>query len=656
VATDIGAWPQGLSIIYAVDGFAALLLTTMAVVAGIALAFAAGRGEDRHPMFLPMANVLLGGVFGSLVTADLFNLFVAYEVMLIASYVLLTLRGGRRQVRAGVIYVVVNLLASTAFLLGTGLLYGVTGTVNLAALHTAVPGDPAATVGAAWSPSPSRSRRAWSRSTAGCHGAYVEAGPAVTALFSGLLTKVGVYTLFRLYSVVFAGDPDWRPLLVAIAAVTMVVGVLGAVGRGDVRGILAFHMVSQVGYLVLPLGLWTTAAVTGGIVYLLQYIFVKGSLFLAAGAIETLTGTGSLDKLGGMVRTRPMLATGFMLSALALAGIPPTSGFVGKFLLIRSAFEVGAWLLGATAVVVSFFTLLSMIKIWNGVFWGEPTAAVAHERTQGPLGVEVPAATPRPTSPYHAAAGRAPPRDRAGRALRRGRDRDVVLGLARPVADRAGRAGGRGADRPERLPRGGACRMIVVRFLRRLPHIVVFLVTFAVDIVIANLRVAFEVVTPGYAMRVAIVRVPTHTRTPFEVTVLANVITMTPGTLSLEVDTDNYDLYVHGLYVDSLEGFRAQIAKHRAPAAEGDAMTLLDVALAAARGRVRDQPVAGRARPVGGRPGGRRGRVPLRDRGRHRGAGGPQRATAFIDVVLIATLLGFLATVALSALVGRRRS
>jgi multicomponent Na+:H+ antiporter subunit D len=398
VATDIGAWPRGLSIIYAVDGYAALLLTAMALVAAFALAFAAGRGEDRHPMFLPMANVLLGGVFGSLVTADLFNLFVAYEVMLIASYVLLTLRGGRRQVRAGVIYVAVNLLASTAFLMGTGLLYGVTGTVNLAALHAAVPGDPAATVGAAIV----AVAVAVKASLVPLHGwlprAYVEAGPAVTALFSGLLTKVGVYTLFRLYSVVFAGDPTWRPLLVAIASITMVVGVLGAVGRGDVRGILAFHMVSQVGYLVLPLGLWTTAAVTGGIVYLLQYVFVKGSLFLAAGAVETLTGSGALDRLGGMVRTRPMLATGFMLSALALAGIPPTSGFVGKFLLIRSAFEADAWLLGATAVVVSFFTLLSMIKIWNGVFWGEPTDAVSHERTQGPLGLEVPAATPRPTS------------------------------------------------------------------------------------------------------------------------------------------------------------------------------------------------------------------------------------------------------------------
>jgi multicomponent Na+:H+ antiporter subunit D len=398
VATDVGSWPQGLSIIYAADGTAALLLTTMTIVVSVSLAFAAGRGEDRHPMFLPMVNALLAGVFASLLTADLFHMFVAYEVMLIASYVLLTLRGGRRQVRAGVIYIAVNLFASTAFLVGTALLYGVVGTVNLADLNAAVPGDPRALVGAAVVVV----AVAVKSSLVPLHGwlprAYVEAGPAVTALFSGLLTKVGVYTLYRLYSVVFDGEPGWRPLLLAVAGITMVVGVLGAVGRGDMRGILAFHMVSQVGYLVLPLGLWTTAAVTAGLLYLLQYIAVKGSLFLAAGAVETLTGTGTLAKLGGMVRTRPMLAVGFMLSALALAGIPPTSGFVGKFLLVRAAFEADAVLLAATAVVVSFFTLLSMVKIFNGVFWGEPSELVRHERTQGALGLEVPAAMPRPTS------------------------------------------------------------------------------------------------------------------------------------------------------------------------------------------------------------------------------------------------------------------
>ena len=390
-ATRIGGWPSGLAIVVAADGFSALLLVIMAVMALMSVAFAAARGEDRHQLFHPLVLILVTGVFLALTTADLFNLFVAFEVMLIASYVLLTLRGGRRELRAGVVYVTVNLLASTAFLLGVALLYGVAGTVNLAELRAAIPGQPAALVGAGLI----ATAVAVKASLVPLHGwlprSYVHAGPAVTALFSGLLTKVGVYTLYRLYSVVFAGDVAWRPLLLAVAALTMLVGVLGAVGRGDVRGILAFHMVSQVGYLVLPLGLWTTAAVTAGTFYLVQYIAVKGSLFLAAGAIETLTGTGDLKQLGGMARSRPLLATAFMLSALALAGLPPTSGFVAKFTLVLASFEVGALAAGAVAVVVSLFTLLSMVKIWNGVFWGDTADAVRTERVLGPAGVPVPA-------------------------------------------------------------------------------------------------------------------------------------------------------------------------------------------------------------------------------------------------------------------------
>lgn len=146
LATDIGAWPAGLAVIYVADAYAALVLTTTGVVAALALAFAAGRGEDRHPLFLPMVNVLLAGVFGSLLTADLFHLFVTYEVMLIASYVLLTLRGGRRQVRAGTIYVAVNLLASTVLLTGIALVYGVAGTVNLGELAGRGTSEPDLTV------------------------------------------------------------------------------------------------------------------------------------------------------------------------------------------------------------------------------------------------------------------------------------------------------------------------------------------------------------------------------------------------------------------------------------------------------------------------------------------------------------------------------
>lgn len=399
LATAVGAWPQGLAIVFAVDGMASLVLTATAGVALLALSFAAARGEDRHPLFLPMAAVLLTGVFGALTTADLFNLYVAYEVMLIASYVLLTLRGGRRQIRAGVIYVAVNLLASTAFLVGLALLYGVTGTLRLDGLAAVASQDPAARVGAGVV----LVAVAVKAGVVPLHGwlprAYVEAGPAVTALFSGLLTKVGVVTLYRLTSIVFDGGDAWRGLLLTAACLTMVIGVLGAVGRGDMRGILAFHMISQVGYLLLPLGLWTPAALTAGLVYLTQYVAVKAALFTAAGAVETLTSTGRLSKLGGMARTRPLLAVGFGLCALALAGVPPTSGFVGKLLLIRAAFEDGATLAAATAVVVSFFTLVSMVKIFTGVFWGEPTALVSHERTEGPLGLAVPAGMARPSSP-----------------------------------------------------------------------------------------------------------------------------------------------------------------------------------------------------------------------------------------------------------------
>lgn len=391
VATRIGDWPAGLAISFAADGLSALMIGAATGMATLALVFAVARGEDRHQLFHPMVAVLLAGVLGSFTTADLFNLFVTFEVMLIASYVLLTLRGGRRQVRAGTIYVAVNLLASTALLIGIGLVYGAAGTVHLGELYAITTEVPTAAVGAAVV----LVAVGVKASLVPMHGwlprAYVQAGPAVTALFSGLLTKAGVYVLFRLFSVVFAGNAAWRPVFLAVAGVTMLVGVFGAVGSSDMRGILAFHMVSQVGYLILPLGLWSVAGVTAGLVYLLQYVFVKGALFLAAGTVETLTGSGRLKDLGGMVHTRPWVAVAFVVPALALAGIPPTSGFVGKYLLVRAAFEGAHWVAGGVAVFVSLFTLLSMVKIWGGVFWGEPTPGVLREPTGVAAGLPVPA-------------------------------------------------------------------------------------------------------------------------------------------------------------------------------------------------------------------------------------------------------------------------
>jgi multicomponent Na+:H+ antiporter subunit D len=404
-ATRVGGWPSGLAIPFVADGTSALLVAAASIVSLLCLVVAAARDEDRHPLFHPLVAVLLAGVLGSFVTGDLFNLFVTFEVMLIASYVLVALGGDRREVRAGTIYVTVNLLASALLLIGIGLLYGAAGTVEIASLHRAVAEVPNARIGGSMIAVAIVTKASLVPVHSWLPRVYPTAGPAVTALFSALLTKAGVYVLLRLSSTVFADVPVYRQALLVVAVVTMVVGVLGAVGAKDVRGILSFHMVSQVGYLVLPIGIWTVAGVTAGLVYLLQYLAVKGSLFLSAAAIETFTGTGQLSRLGGMLRSRPAVAIGFLLPALSLAGIPPTSGFVGKFLLVDAAFERGLLLAGGVAVAVSFATLLSMLKIWNGVFWGERTTEVDREPGLAAFGLAVPAGgagdddPPRPARP-----------------------------------------------------------------------------------------------------------------------------------------------------------------------------------------------------------------------------------------------------------------
>jgi multicomponent Na+:H+ antiporter subunit D len=372
VAAQIGGFPPGIAIALVGDLFAALMLTVAGLMVLVTSAFAAARGEDRQPFFHPLVLVLSAGMAGAFLTADLFNLFVFFEVMLMASYALLTMGGTRERVRAGAVYVTTNLLASTLLVAGVALMYGTAGTVNIAELGAAPVGGGVAVAGGLLLVALSVKA-----SLVPVHGwlprAYPAASPAVAALFSGLLTKVGVYALYRLYSVVYQGDPSFRPLLLGIAAATMVLGVLGAVGREGMRAVLSFHIVSQVGYMIMGLGLFGPLGLAGGIFYVLHHIVVKTSLFLSAGAVETLEGTGTFDRLGGMARRHPVLAAGFLVSALSLAGLPPLSGFFAKLLLVREALDVGDYWVAGAAVGVSFLTLLSMVKIWNGVFWGSPT-------------------------------------------------------------------------------------------------------------------------------------------------------------------------------------------------------------------------------------------------------------------------------------------
>ena len=208
---------------------------------------------------------------------------------------------------------------------------------------------------------------------------YPTAPSAVSAVFAGLLTKVGVYAIIRSQTLLFPrGDAWW--LLLTIAGLTMLVGVLGAVAQQDMKRILSFHIISQIGYMIMGVGLYTVAGISGAIFYLIHHIPVKTSLFLVEGIVEETSGTSRLDRVGGLIRRQPVVAVLFFVVALSLAGVPPLSGFVGKFALLQAGVEGRQWAVVAVSLVVSLLTLFSMTKIWNGAFWGEPTTGPAPNR------------------------------------------------------------------------------------------------------------------------------------------------------------------------------------------------------------------------------------------------------------------------------------
>ncbi|MBE2998376.1 monovalent cation/H+ antiporter subunit D family protein [Nocardiopsis sp. HNM0947] len=368
---NVALWADGISIPFVVDTFSALMLWTTSLLVLVCGAFAVAVGDDKASYFGPLVLVLSAGVTGALMTGDLFNLFVFIEVMLLPAYGLLAMLGSLRRLRSGRIYVTLNLLTSTVFLAGVALVYGAAGTVNIGQLAGAASESPMVAVGmgvvilALSVKSAVVPVHGWLART------YPSTSPAVTALFSGLHTKIAIYAIYRLYAVVFDGDSTYLWIGVVVFSATMLVGVLGAVGEDTTRSILVFHMVSQIGYILLGVALFTELGLIAGIFYLIHHMIVKASLFLSTGAIEHTHGTGALNRLGGIARHEPLLAIAFMAAALSLAGLPPFSGFVAKLTLVAGAFQAGEWMAAAVAVAVSLFTLMSMLKIWGGVFWGK---------------------------------------------------------------------------------------------------------------------------------------------------------------------------------------------------------------------------------------------------------------------------------------------
>ena len=375
MAHRVGNWDGLVAIPFAADTFTALMLVTVSILALLCSWFATASGFSREPFYAPLTLVLMSGVYGALLTADIFNFFVFIEVMLVPSYGLYAItiyrRGGDLMVDGMRLFITSNMLASTMLLAGVGLVYGTAGAVNLAQLESAAAQDPAVAIAM----SVAMLAMLVKASVVPVHSwlarTYPYTSPAVTALFSGLHTKVAVYALYRWYAVVFDGDARWLWILVLLFTVTMVVGVFGAVGEKTTREILTFHMVSQLGYILMGVALFTELGMMAGIFYLVHHMIVKASLFMSTGAIEVAYGTGELGKATNMAKREPLIAVAFFAAALSLAGIPPLSGFVAKFTLMLGTFEAGEIYALVAMVVVSLVTLLSMLKIWAGMFWGD---------------------------------------------------------------------------------------------------------------------------------------------------------------------------------------------------------------------------------------------------------------------------------------------
>jgi multicomponent Na+:H+ antiporter subunit D len=401
VVVDAGGWGAPIGTVLVADQLAVIMLAVATITLLLVLVYAIGQpgAERNHVGFQSAYMVLSAGVALSFLTGDLFTMFVAFEMMLTASYVLITLGGQHDQVRSGMTYVVISLIASVLFLSALALLYAATGTVNLADLSERIPlldtglqtafallllvvfGIKAAVFPLFfWLPD-----------------SYPTAPSPVTAIFAGLLTKVGVYALIRTQVLLF--PPESRPteVILVIAGLTMVIGVLGAVAQNDLKRILSFHIVSQIGYMVMGLGLFTVAGVAGAVYFIVHQVVVKTALFLTDGLVEHVGGSSRLRHVGDMLTKAPIVGVLFLLPALSLAGIPPMSGFVGKFALFDAGVGSAAYWVTGAAVVAAFLTLFSMIKIWNGVFWSPseaPPEGTPHApgRFGGPLLMVIPTA------------------------------------------------------------------------------------------------------------------------------------------------------------------------------------------------------------------------------------------------------------------------
>jgi len=373
---NLSNWDAPFGITIVSDMVSALLVLTTNIIAFCCILYSF-KGIDRERenyFYYSMIQFLLVGVIGAFSTGDIFNLFVFFEVMLMASYVLLVLGNTKIQLRETVKYIIINVVASALFVIAVAYLYSVVGTLNMAFISERISelGDTGILTVIAvlflivfglkgaifplffWLP-----------------GSYNAAPIPILALFGALLTKVGVYSIARTYSLFFYEDSYVFALLGTLALITIILGAIGSIAYNDVKKIIIYNIVTAIGVILFGFSAFNTVSLTGAIFYLIHDMIIKGALFLLIGIMIYITGTSNLKSMSGLIKRYPLLAWTFFIAALGLAGIPPLSGFVGKLLIIQGAFEESNYIGGFIIVLSSLLVLLSVIKIFVKAFWGD---------------------------------------------------------------------------------------------------------------------------------------------------------------------------------------------------------------------------------------------------------------------------------------------
>ncbi len=369
-----GGWEAPFGITFIADTFA-ITMVLLTSIAGLAVSiFSSGSviGDRLRFGYFPIFHFLLLGLTGAFLTGDIFNLYVWFEIIIISSFVLITIGGEKAQLEGAVKYFTLNFLASMIFLTAIAVLYGLTGSLNMADLANKV-----AAV----------ENRALVEITAilfligfGIKSAvfplyfwlpasYHTPPSAVSAIFGGLLTKVGVYALIRVFTLIFVGDAFLDQILLVLAIFTLFSGALGALVQNNIRKVFSYLIICHIGYMIIGLGMFTEVAIAGAIFYLVHDILVKTNLFMISGLIYRIKGSNSMRALGGFYANYPKLSLLMFIPLFSLVGIPPLSGFWPKISLITASFETGSYWSLAAIIFASFITLVVIAKLWAEVFW-----------------------------------------------------------------------------------------------------------------------------------------------------------------------------------------------------------------------------------------------------------------------------------------------